>query len=442
MSKYDNILETSNCPTDDQLIGYATGGLRPAEKHAVERHLIDCEICSDMVEGLKNSGTRTDINHAMHELDNRIKQKVARPAKGKQVFLFNYRTSIAIAASVALILGTVWYFRNNEAVRQIDSGTAEKMFADNFEPYDANSPSPDKAAETKIDSDSKGELELASRKENGNSTWSDDRSSKVDINKNTSENSQSAMAADAEAMIAEPAAEASSLQPDRPIEKAAQEDSKKEEERPVNSNINTVPVAGAAAPSKAYSESDQIALSDKEAEKKSTAETSARRSKKAKSNNVNPRFMAKDAQPSAAAPPSAQEGATIESRTLAIKADSIGPESRLERGMESYNKGDYQNAVLEFEKELAVNPSNERALFYASVSYLSIGKPDKTISGLNRLLQNPSSEFFDAAQWYLALAYVKQKDAESARQNLRQIQSNEKSRYRKQADELLKELDR
>ena len=108
--------------------------------------------------------------------------------------------------------------------------------------------------------------------------------------------------------------------------------------------------------------------------------------------------------------------------------------------MNKYDGKDYPGAARGFEKVLEKTPSDETALFYSAVSYLSLGEADKAIANLDKVLQNKNGKYFDDAQWYLSLAYIKKQDTQNARKNLQQLQNNSKSRYQKQADATLKEM--
>ncbi|MBI3501516.1 MAG: tetratricopeptide repeat protein [Bacteroidetes bacterium] len=131
MKKYKDIFANTDCVSEDMLTKYISGKLSPAEKHEVEKHLIDCEMCSDAVEGLSNvkniSGITSELNH-------KIQQRVEKKKEVKIIFLRQYRTQLAVAASIILIIGIVWFFKVNMSMKELDSTSAEKMFAEKFEP--------------------------------------------------------------------------------------------------------------------------------------------------------------------------------------------------------------------------------------------------------------------------------------------------------------------
>ena len=50
--KYKNIFVPSGCISVEQLFNYQNKKLSKKEMHEVEKHLLDCQLCSDALEGL------------------------------------------------------------------------------------------------------------------------------------------------------------------------------------------------------------------------------------------------------------------------------------------------------------------------------------------------------------------------------------------------------
>src|ERR1051325_4736277 len=130
MEKLNKIFEHTDCLSEDKLTKYIAGKLSPAEKHEVEKHLIDCEMCSDAVEGLSMISDKK-ISAVTSELNQKIQNRVEKK-EVKVIFLRQYRTQLAVAASIVLVLGLVWFFKANISMKEMDNAQAEKMFADKF----------------------------------------------------------------------------------------------------------------------------------------------------------------------------------------------------------------------------------------------------------------------------------------------------------------------
>jgi len=136
VSNPKNIFEHTDCVSEEMLTKYIAGKLPPAERHEVEKHLIDCEMCSDAVEGLSMvSGNK--ISSITSELNQKIQNRVGKK-EVKIIFLQQYRTQLAVAASIILVVGLVWFFKANMSMKEMDNASAEKMFADKFEPPPAD----------------------------------------------------------------------------------------------------------------------------------------------------------------------------------------------------------------------------------------------------------------------------------------------------------------
>ena len=133
MKKANNIFEHTDCLSEEMLTKYLSDKLSPAEKHEVEKHLIDCEMCSDAVEGLKMIADKNKISGITSELNKKIQQRV-EAKEVKIIFIRQYRTQLAVAASIILVVGLVWFFRTNMQMKEMDSASSEKIFADKFEP--------------------------------------------------------------------------------------------------------------------------------------------------------------------------------------------------------------------------------------------------------------------------------------------------------------------
>ena len=100
------IFAGDDCPSFEQLLTYFHGELTGEERHRIERHLTDCEMCSDELEGLskmKDPGKLPEI----------IADIQSRAFKGKgRIIQMNYRIILSAAAAIViLIVGSVFLFR-------------------------------------------------------------------------------------------------------------------------------------------------------------------------------------------------------------------------------------------------------------------------------------------------------------------------------------------
>lgn len=103
-----------------------------------------------------------------------------------------------------------------------------------------------------------------------------------------------------------------------------------------------------------------------------------------------------------------------------------------------YDQKEYKKAAEVFDRELVDSPHNPALLFYSGLSQLVIDRPGPAIEKLKEVAGN-SSQFTEAAQWYLALAYLKNNDIIQSRKVLEKIASSAGA-YRQKATILLEEI--
>ncbi|MDD5569628.1 MAG: zf-HC2 domain-containing protein [Bacteroidales bacterium] len=105
--KLKNIFSQSECLTEDLLFKYIDNKVSSDERHMVEKHLLDCELCSDALEGLKLINTKKAKN-IIGELKSGI---YSRTKKSKtKIIEFNYKWAYAIAAMLTFLFGISFLF--------------------------------------------------------------------------------------------------------------------------------------------------------------------------------------------------------------------------------------------------------------------------------------------------------------------------------------------
>jgi len=90
------IFSETGCIPHGVLWKYRMGTLSPKEKHEVELHLTDCELCSDALAGMSMMNSDKVISELQMEVGNVASRK-------KVIRLSDYRMLLA-AASIALLL--------------------------------------------------------------------------------------------------------------------------------------------------------------------------------------------------------------------------------------------------------------------------------------------------------------------------------------------------
>jgi hypothetical protein len=114
-------------------------------------------------------------------------------------------------------------------------------------------------------------------------------------------------------------------------------------------------------------------------------------------------------------------------------------EDKLQDAMQQYDAGDFKAALALLQEILAAEPENIVANFYAGVCCLKLEKPALAIAGLQKVIAANDERLAEPAEWYLALAYLQQNDAEKARTTLNAIIAADRV-YKAQAMKLLERL--
>ena len=92
------IFKESTCISKELLTGYHHYTLSEKDKLAVETHLIDCELCSEALEGLAITTNPVGLENTMNEV------KALTEKRQAPVNYFSFRNSMLAAASVAALL--------------------------------------------------------------------------------------------------------------------------------------------------------------------------------------------------------------------------------------------------------------------------------------------------------------------------------------------------
>lgn len=85
--------------TENQLRQYLSGKMDYVEMHKVERHVVECALCNDALEGYKTLGNSAIKSSDLKELNERLSQKLAQGRKRSKIAFL----PMAIAASILLI---------------------------------------------------------------------------------------------------------------------------------------------------------------------------------------------------------------------------------------------------------------------------------------------------------------------------------------------------
>src|SRR3954465_15937537 len=100
LNKNKNIFIKRNCLSKEELISYAKQTLPEIESHHVEKHLLDCELCTDATVGIYLLKDPSGIKNVSAEMLRRLHQK--NPDSKKN----SIRPAFLIAAAIVCVFTT------------------------------------------------------------------------------------------------------------------------------------------------------------------------------------------------------------------------------------------------------------------------------------------------------------------------------------------------
>lgn len=126
----NKIFKKRTCLSATELEGYVRNTLKARKRNQVERHLLDCELCSEALDGFVESGKEINLVRVKSSLAHRF---VSENSLGRSGVRKNNGWIWAAAAVVclALVSGLVWKFnqkQNNDlAVMQVNDSIQEEV---------------------------------------------------------------------------------------------------------------------------------------------------------------------------------------------------------------------------------------------------------------------------------------------------------------------------
>ena len=117
------IFGSTDCISFAELLAYSEDKLSPQDRYRVEKHLVDCDFCYKVLEGLKQTRGKDELKHIAKEINGNIAKQFSNQTHR------NWRI-YAVSASVllALAVGSILYTISQP------SGS-EQLFAEFFEPF-------------------------------------------------------------------------------------------------------------------------------------------------------------------------------------------------------------------------------------------------------------------------------------------------------------------
>ncbi|MBK7682814.1 MAG: hypothetical protein IPJ26_10320 [Bacteroidetes bacterium] len=371
--------QNTPCLSSQEMLDYTQGILSTQEQHRIEKHLLDCEFCSDALEGIQMMENPNSLLAIEEELNLEIDSMTSEEEEDndeKVKVLFPWRMAAAIVL-IFISTFTLWMV--------IPKNNTQELMSEKSVAY----PAPSEISSEPLQENQEMQVpneQIAPLSKNQAPTVLE-REVQVDdaMAESTPESNQKG---NEEIFSAVPAAEAK--------EESDAETSKSKNE------VVKAPEADLAA-----SENVQSGTSTSEVavvQKKSAAQvtTSSARQK--------------------------DEGASDDS-------NKFSTDDLYKKGIKEYKNKKYAAAIAYLEQ----CTNKPEALFYNGVSYFLIDNPHLALSKLEKYIQTNQSTYREAACWYMGLSYLKLDNKSAAKQSFEKVLPF-KGEFEKQAMEMLKSL--
>ena len=397
---YDNkshIFQSTTCIDYQTLLDYHHKKLNPMQQHEVERHLTDCELCTEALEGIAMLDTTDSLNETMQQVSEKY------PMQPKSAHLSINRwwyaaASVVLMVAVGWVLSTYQYHAKEELAQQLPA--TKNPAAHAAKPVEQKT---NTAASTREEDNQPFIYQSIS---SAPSHADMKQKSVVESNKKERIADQGAVALQTPASVSEAAPPTIATDV---------------EEKPVSDQATAKPAIHAASVIKENNPSLKNISGFKTYDY--TTEYSLRQSATDANNGINANYETRKTHEKSAA-------------WNHIKSTDVSYSDFLEEALFNYKQKNYSSAIQKFQLILADHPNDVNALFYAALCYAENGQYDKALTLLNHLDASGNETFIQESQWNRALILLKTGEQSKAIALLRKIAA-EGGMYATQAQQQL-----
>jgi hypothetical protein len=441
---HNDIFSTTECIPKELLEKYASKNLEKKELHQIQKHLLECEMCSEALDGLDLIKVAPAF---FAKLDKEIDLLATKKA-GKNTRNFN---TYLIAASITLLC-TVGYFsyqfihttlskNSNLAVAPQITEKELPLSEQTTALEESEKVIPEIAIENKESQTPENNITNKPSTLRINETKEDKGTPSVSARDEVAQ--ESAFLKDADDIVnAEEAEELNAPKGISPTEDQKEVIQKAEGVSERKKNNNTSQKTRSAAPSQVSETASGMAYQKNEPAYKissignykvvdysyeySLQEEQEFDKKQKVLENTPPQYPNKQAK--------AESEKDSEKEIIEITYRQT-----LENAIQLYDKQKFSDALLQFKLILSKHPSDVNAIFYGALCHYHLKKYTDAHSALDKTIAHPFDFFYQEAKWYKAQVYVQQNETKKAKTLLKEI-IDANGFYKNQATELLKEI--
>lgn len=455
---HNHIFSNTTCISKEVMLKYINKQLSKKELYEVEKHMLDCELCTDAFEGMKLA-TNSSMLFA---IDSKIDIRSGGGSKKSPII-----RNLMVAASVVIITFGAYFTINNFNKNR---NQVELAIHENSEKE--LQPAPENFIEVEIINVENNQELLSSVEE------IKDELNKAELNKAEQQkpllinnNDQLEMINDDEVAEKNNTVSNNEVEIEEEVEEViffddlAEEKtvSNKKEENAYDKNDNVAVTANAegfrSAPIAQEANSKLKNKNSFTIRKKVNSAASAKLGNKTEASNQNTYLIytykvydysieyqndydfKKDIELESVAPDFAnEEDKGIAEKELEKSIIEVTYKETLKLGVKHLKENKYQLAINQFNLILKEHPKDVNALFYAGISQYQLMLYGNAYTNFNKTLKNKNKVFDQEAKWYKALSLLALKRDVEAKKILQEI-INDAGFYQGQAKEKLKEIE-
>ena len=453
--------EEEDCLSLEQMTAYQEDRLQGQEKHAVERHLLNCELCAMTIESLAENDAASIAAGAEEISDSawdRLQHRESRKRRGDNFWLVS-------AASIALII-TVGYFgfkgpsdekigevmthamtetpllqpdsdANNSIAMAENPQTEEQFGAVNALGEDLKQPATN---EQNADPDAGVKTVIGGTDGIGSDRQRDNSSKESIKGSGEVKNLQAKPSPMPSATSNADMAAHSGMQPSKAVlaEPTAKDIAMKEAQPKRANDVKSVAEAKKRdANLESESSFDDMADGDFAASEEMV--TSGRTNERLEDVVVVDARRKNEKQAKTAEKSKAIQAAPTGNAGMTAPAPAAPATNFYADGITDYEQGNFQEAAAKLRKATEVTPDNLQAHLYAADAYLRVSQPHAALFHIERILALPGNSNFETAEWYKALALLQLKEGRKAQKQLESVIARN-GKFKALAEDALKEL--
>ncbi|MEY3443954.1 MAG: hypothetical protein RLZZ519_2235 [Bacteroidota bacterium] len=450
--------EEEDCLSLEQMAAYQEGRLQGQEKHVVERHLLNCELCAMTIESLAENDVASIAAGAEEVSDrawDRLQNRESRKRRGAIFW-------IASAASIALLI-TVGYFTfSGPSDKEIGKAFSHAMEGTpKLMPDSQSSNSIAMMEEPSLESGDKGLLGEETQRLPGDASpdpsepvksivveerLGDTRAmqaGKDDLKGSTGMGEVKRL----EAPKASPAPTTNGgLSPNndlrqpiaysesmaKPDPNKAAKPMRKEEKGSAQDEKKSVAVTEKESSMDDYAagDFDNEDMGSTDEQQEMLVDVVVAKSKRDNDKQAKTVERSKN---------TADKPTGNASVTASAPAPMAPAANYYADGISQYEQGNYKDAASNLRKATEATPGNLQAHLYAADAYLRVSQPQAALFHIERILAVPGNSNLETAEWYKALALLQLKEGRKAEKQLGIVIARN-GKFKALAEEALKEL--